>query len=70
MIKQFKLAAGNSDAENNDSYNSHSETTNSENKNLSTDELISTLQNQRENRRARQVFEWENTRRNNTLNFS
>lgn len=28
------------------------------------DELITSLQNHRENRRARQVFEWETARRN------
>ncbi|MBC7795710.1 MAG: hypothetical protein H7Z37_02425 [Pyrinomonadaceae bacterium] len=30
------------------------------------DDLISSLQNKRENRRARQVFEWESARRNDT----
>lgn len=29
------------------------------------DDLISSLQNKPENRRARQVFEWERARRNN-----
>jgi hypothetical protein len=39
------------------------------NKSLNTDdELIAFLQNHRENRRARQVFEWE-ARRRQTLNY-
>ena len=44
-------------------YISHLETSRSDKASVTDDDLIMALQNQRENRRARQVFEWENVRR-------
>jgi hypothetical protein len=44
-------------------YISHLEASRADKTNISDDDLIIALQNQRENCRARQVFEWEHVRR-------
>ena len=58
------------DNESRNAFNRFTRTTdNNRDKNSSTsDDLINSLQNKPENRRARQVIEWENTRRQ-TVNY-
>ncbi len=50
-------------SENEPNYSSRLETSKTNRLTSTDDELIASLQNHRENRRARQVFEWEAKRR-------